>query len=240
MASSTVPRFSSGPAPEADFAGSGWSPMLARNSKPLGAASFLPVLTLQPMRPPRAGGWARLRHTSSAVVFCSIQNWLFKRQHAGVAAVAAQLEAAARLRLHRHQHAGGEGEQAAEVVGGDGGRRGRGGVGEPRGVDAQRAAVGQAQAVQGIAAALVIDAAHDQASALAHIILARRRTGRAGEDADLVGGALRVGAAQHFHPAPAVAAALKAAEEHIGVVQAADPKRGGVGAALAPGPLALS
>src|SRR5206468_11784549 len=45
------------------------------------------------------------------------------------------------------------------------------------------------QAIERIAAALVIDAAHDEMSALSHIILTRRRAGRAGEDAHLVGGA---------------------------------------------------
>jgi hypothetical protein len=42
----------------------------------LGAAFLLLVLTLQPIRPPCAGGTARFRQIESEVVACSIQNWL--------------------------------------------------------------------------------------------------------------------------------------------------------------------
>ena len=47
------------PGPSRDLAMSEWSPTLSRNSKPLSEACLLPVLMLQPIRPPAA---ARLRH----------------------------------------------------------------------------------------------------------------------------------------------------------------------------------
>src|SRR4051812_25470992 len=77
VASSTRPRPSSGPEPNLDFAGSGSSPTLARNSNPFGAASLLLVLMLQPTSPPPAGGTALFCQTVSAVVpgRCT-QNWL--------------------------------------------------------------------------------------------------------------------------------------------------------------------
>src|ERR1043165_4913923 len=77
VASSTVPLFSSGPAPDFDFAGSGFSPISFRNAKPVVAAVLLLVLILQPASPPGAGGFARFFQTSSADVGTVIQNWLF-------------------------------------------------------------------------------------------------------------------------------------------------------------------
>ncbi len=66
----------------------------------------------------------------------------------------------------------------------------------------------------------MVDAAHDQASALTHIVLARRRAGGARADADLVRSSCRGGSPQHFDPTTAVSAALKAAQQHVGGVEA--------------------
>jgi len=68
IASSTPPRSASGPEPNLDRAGSGFSPTFLRNSKPRGAASLLLVVMFEPISPPLAGGSARLSQTVSADV----------------------------------------------------------------------------------------------------------------------------------------------------------------------------
>src|SRR5438477_2016551 len=127
-----------------------------------------------------------------------------QRKNARTAAVPAQLETAAVFRFHRYQNTRSEREQAAEVVGGHRRRPGRSGIGKPRRIDAQRAPVGQVESVERIAAPLVVNTAHDQASSVLYAILARRRSGRAGEHAALIRGALSLRTPCHFHPAPPI------------------------------------
>ena len=169
------------------------------------------------------------------------QNWLFNASTLAAAAVAAQLEAARLLRLDRHQHAGGQREQAAEIVGGHRRAPSLGGVGEPRGVDGQRAAVGQVQAVQRIAAALVIDAAHDQPAALPHVVLAGGRARRAGEDdrrpaSDPVPRPAPPSTSTHAPPLPLPCRARNSTP----VRQSRDAHRRGAARPLPLGPLVLS
>src|SRR4030095_219821 len=73
-----VPAFSSGPEPKFDLAGSGCGPMFCRNAKPFVVSPSRDAFTLQPIKPPVAGGIALFCQTLLEVTpGSSIQQQLF-------------------------------------------------------------------------------------------------------------------------------------------------------------------